>query len=415
MKKLVLLTTSFPFGSKEPFLETEILFLSGKFETIYLIATKPDSFTKREVPKNARVIAFPNNKILFKSLIVFVKHGLSIIKCIACDMPYIIQNADNHFFVRFLELGKHSIKAFLIMDFITKIIPIQPAQYLIYSYWFNSAALTAGLLKKKHSSLTTISRLHGWDLYSENHKSNYLPLQQKKATLLDKCFFISDQGKRYFEGKYGLLPSLSIAKLGVMRQADFTLQPSDGKFHIVSCSYLNRIKRVELIIETLAIIDEIDIRWTHIGGGDLFEELNTLADNKLALKGNISYKFTNNYSKKEVIEFYKENYVHIFINTSISEGIPVAIMEAMSFSIPVIATDVGGTSEIVNETCGVLLDKNCNHNDIKHEILKLYSNYDAYPYRKNALINWANNFNAEINYSRFIDQIIGGSDTMDKG
>ena len=35
------------------------------------------------------------------------------------------------------------------------------------------------------------------------------------------------------------------------------------------------------------------------------------------------------------------------LNTSSSEGVPVSIMEAYSHGIPVVATDVGGNSEIV--------------------------------------------------------------------
>ncbi len=406
MKNLVLLTTYFPFGTKEPFLETEIFFLSKKFDIIYVIATKPDSLIRREVPNNLIVLTYPKQNIFLKSIIVLIKHGFSTVKYIFHDIHHVTQNQNSLLLARILKLAKHIIKAFLIMDFITKSIPLKIDQYLIYSYWFNSAALTAGLLKKKHSNFTAISRLHRWDLYSENNNYNYLPLQQTKAILLDKCFFISDQGKRYFENKYGILPSYFVSKLGVMKQTNVVLEPLDCRFHIVSCSYLHPGKRVNYIIEALALIDELDLHWTHIGGGDLFEELNAYADAKIGLKRNISFKFTNNYSKQEVLEFYKENYIHLFINTSISEGLPVAIMEAMSFAIPVIATDVGGTSEIVNETCGLLIDKNCSHDDIKRGIMNIYSNYATYPYRKNAFYNWLNNFNAEINYSRFSDQIL---------
>ena len=34
---------------------------------------------------------------------------------------------------------------------------------------------------------------------------------------------------------------------------------------------------------------------------------------------------------------------HVFLNVSSSEGVPVSIIEAMSFGIPCIATNVGGT------------------------------------------------------------------------
>ena len=44
--------------------------------------------------------------------------------------------------------------------------------------------------------------------------------------------------------------------------------------------------------------------------------------------------------------------VDLFLTVSANEGIPVSIMEAQSFGIPVIATDVGGISEIVNNVNG---------------------------------------------------------------
>ncbi|MFR4320263.1 MAG: glycosyltransferase [Blautia massiliensis (ex Durand et al. 2017)] len=44
------------------------------------------------------------------------------------------------------------------------------------------------------------------------------------------------------------------------------------------------------------------------------------------------------------------------MNVSSSEGIPVSIMEATSFGIPGIATDAGGTKEIIRDKeNGVLL------------------------------------------------------------
>jgi len=43
--------------------------------------------------------------------------------------------------------------------------------------------------------------------------------------------------------------------------------------------------------------------------------------------------------------FYKNN--DIYLSTSLSEGSPNAIMEAMSYGLPIVATDVGGVSELV--------------------------------------------------------------------
>ena len=53
------------------------------------------------------------------------------------------------------------------------------------------------------------------------------------------------------------------------------------------------------------------------------------------------------------------------MNVSESEGIPVSIMEASSFGIPVIATNVGGVGEIVeNGYNGLLLNKDFLNRDL---------------------------------------------------
>jgi L-malate glycosyltransferase len=45
----------------------------------------------------------------------------------------------------------------------------------------------------------------------------------------------------------------------------------------------------------------------------------------------------------------------IFVNSSISEGVSLTILEAMAAGLPVIATRVGGTPEVVDESCGRLV------------------------------------------------------------
>jgi glycosyltransferase involved in cell wall biosynthesis len=44
-----------------------------------------------------------------------------------------------------------------------------------------------------------------------------------------------------------------------------------------------------------------------------------------------------------------------YVNCSISEGVSLTILEAMAAALPVIATNVGGTPEVVTTECGVLI------------------------------------------------------------
>jgi glycosyltransferase involved in cell wall biosynthesis len=45
----------------------------------------------------------------------------------------------------------------------------------------------------------------------------------------------------------------------------------------------------------------------------------------------------------------------IFVNSSISEGISLTILEAMAAALPVVATRVGGTGEVIDPSCGRLV------------------------------------------------------------
>ena len=70
---------------------------------------------------------------------------------------------------------------------------------------------------------------------------------------------------------------------------------------------------------------------------------------------NVVANFHGRVDNVQVRSFYRDTFVNVFVNTSSSEGVPVSIMEAQSAGIPVIATAVCGTPELVNENDGLLL------------------------------------------------------------
>jgi len=121
----------------------------------------------------------------------------------------------------------------------------------------------------------------------------------------------------------------------------------------------------------------------------------------------IQYEFTGQKKNKEILKFYAENYIDIFINLSTTEGLPVSIMEAMSYGIPVIATNVGGTSEIVDNESGILIDIDFTNELLCDIICKInfmdQSKKDEM--RKKALNKWKYEFQAEKNYTEFYNRI----------
>jgi glycosyltransferase involved in cell wall biosynthesis len=109
----------------------------------------------------------------------------------------------------------------------------------------------------------------------------------------------------------------------------------------------------------------------------------------------------------EVFKFYEITPIDVLINASSSEGIPVSIMEAQSCGIPVIATDVGGSSEIVNSNNGILLSSNPDKKEIAEAITFLINNKNiAAEMQKSSFKSWENNYNAEVNFGNFAKNIL---------
>jgi glycosyltransferase involved in cell wall biosynthesis len=279
---------------------------------------------------------------------------------------------------------------------------------VFYSYWLKTGAHAISLLEYKNS--IKIARAHGSDLYEERTDSGYLPLLSFSALKLDAIFFTSTHGMHYFSSKVNQKKdSLFVSRLGVNRPEGKNIKVKNSdEFVIVSCSNMIPLKRIDLIIYALDTVQYYKkMAWLHFGDGVLRNELETLAGIKLRSSDRISYRFMGHYPNNDLLDFYNLNKVDLFINTSSTEGIPVSIMEAQSFGIPVIATDTGAVKEIVVEGTGSLLPVDFRTGDLA-KLIEHYANLPDREYdnvRMNAIKNWESNFNATSNYKEFIMKV----------
>jgi len=76
------------------------------------------------------------------------------------------------------------------------------------------------------------------------------------------------------------------------------------------------------------------------------------------MPSNVKHHFTDYQGDRQLFELYRTQPGDVFMNTSASEGAPVAVMEAMSVGLPVIATNVGGNPELVGAENGVVIPAN---------------------------------------------------------
>lgn len=276
---------------------------------------------------------------------------------------------------------------------------------ILYFYWGDNLCWIIPYLKTKlvNKKVKIVVRLHGSDLY-ENLKNDYSPLRTIIFSHADLIVPISEFGEKYIKSKYPQFGyKLFLSRLGVF---DNGLSPKTSlanEYNIVSVSNVVAIKRLDLIFDALQNTSSI-INWHHFGDGPLFEQLsNRIKSSRTNLRIHL-HGFVPNI---DVIRFYKETPVTLFINASSTEGLPVSIMEALSFGIPVIATNVGGTSELVNSKNGILIDSNFEISLLASSVETIL-NLNSSEYnklRENARKTFEERVNAEENYNLFYEKL----------
>lgn len=400
---IILIDNCYPYEGGEPFLakELEVASKLGEKIIIYPLNSNaqkscrkvPDGIKVRSINKHSLlavtlgIIYTPFDSMLWNDLKEILKNGISLSK-ITAALYYIF---------------KTNCYTYLIHKDIKCNIE-KGDKICIYSYWMHIQACIGAKLKSKLLGSTFVTRAHGYDLYEFRATSGFLPGRTNIFKTADHIFPVSYAGLNYLCQRYTFL-SNSKVQVAYLGSCDNGLNPVKNKeIRIVSCSNLVPIKRVNLIIEALEMITDLQITWIHYGTGELLKSLCREASERLSK--NISYSFEGYIPNDELMKCYSKTHFTFFINVSESEGLPVSIMEVMSFGIPTIATSVGGTCEIVESGInGYLVDKNVSPEELSYTLKKAVTmdDSDYIKMRIAARITWEKKFNATANYRHFYE------------
>lgn len=138
---------------------------------------------------------------------------------------------------------------------------------------------------------------------------------------------------------------------------------------LIAVGRLERVKRFDLLLYAIKNCLERfpEINCWLIGDGKETKNLKDLVK-KLGLDNHITFLGTRTDVRLLV------THADLMVSTSEREGFPMAILEAISENVPVVATDVGGTKELVeNDISGILVEPN-NLNSITDGIYKMLKN-----------------------------------------
>ena len=396
-KKLLLLTSEFPYGKGETFLENEFPFLLNGFEEIIIFS---------ENNKGESRITNPNVEVkLIKSINLTSRISSLFNKEFYRELNYLRKKGEfnlSTFRTAWYSLSKATYIAQQLESVGDK------GRSIFYSYWLDEKALALALFKRKNPYFNVISRAHGWDVYEDRHPNNYLPFRNLFAKNLDSVYTISQNGNSYLFNHYpAFKEKLQTSRLGTIPLVSLPEKLKSDSIHFLSVSSFIPLKRVNKILEVISIIPDFQIKWTHIGNGPELEKIKELAIRKSQQNPNFSFELLGQLTNPAVRDILAGRYFDLFINLSETEGIPVSIMEAQSAGIPVLATNVGGTSEIANNENGFLVEKDFNLEDVVSMIQKYLSSTDKEKQQKRnaSYENWKQHYNAETNYIEFVKLI----------
>lgn len=418
MKKstaLILFTGSFPFFSKDSlteisFLQVELQYLARIFHPLIIVPSRiyKDQFN---LPSGVEV------DTSYSRAVDNAETKSRIFKILRTPLYFreVLSHPEiwlNHRVVRYLAI--RALRIFATRDWITTFFvmrrSLDPENTIFYTYWLDNVTLGIGLAKEKFPSIRLASRAHERDLYAHSKPNNYFSFRPQTLHFLDRLFLISEHGRDYITNAFPWIANrCEVSRLGVRDNKGLNLGSKDDIFRIVSCSSLTVVKRVDLLVSGIAQATlerpEQQFVWNHFGDGPMADEIKSIATK--VLPHNVTWRFYGALPNKEIIRFYQEEPIDLFLNTSSSEGIPVSIMEAACCGIPILATAVGGTPEIVSSNNGRLLSPDPSPLEISAELLYFLDNPQfrirAGKYSRQV---WQQEYDADRNYPEFANRLL---------
>lgn len=281
---------------------------------------------------------------------------------------------------------------------------------IVYSWW-GTAAATGVARALAPTGVPFVCRMHGYDLYAEQERIGFVPFQSDIIANATEIWTAAHAGAQYLRARYPNAAAPIVAMPIGSREVRVSVkQDSPSSRQVVSCSNVIPVKRLDLLARALSNIcvrhPELDLQWTHIGSGALLPELEDLCETLPGLRGRVT--LAGAMTHEEVLTWLGAHRVDVFCNVSASEGLPVTLMEAASAAIPLLALDVGGNREVVDETNGRLLPADCSPEDIANALAEMLTAgpEEVAGFRHASGKRWNEHFDARRNHAECARRLV---------
>lgn len=395
--RLLLVTRSFPFGDWADFLDEEIWALAEAFDEIMVVPMSPRG-QRTALPGNVQV----DNLLCSRLSRAQRLRSLLSLPVLMFAAREVRQNWRQMWRPRQLARALLSVGgAASVSSWYREMVAHRPPPSVVYTFWLTEVALG---IRQEDPTVPIISRIHRGDLFAEFQPGNYIPQHRASLESCTAVASVSESGRAYLAERYpSIADRLSVKRLGIKRFPR-SAPSKDHAIRVVTCSTLKDVKRP--LLAGAAIIHlarERHVIWHHFGDGPRRADLERLVNQSIAsgadqIEGRLDFTLHGAVPHEAVAEHFGSHEVDVVLNTSISEGVPVSLMEALSAGVPVVATHVGGTGELIHGSNGVLVPEDAEAGQIAVVLRDVADK----PGSADARIDfWEQNYSASSNYPPF--------------
>lgn len=238
----------------------------------------------------------------------------------------------------------------------------------IHTASYNSFKRSALFIKQaKHFGKKVVCHIHAGSF--REFRETCPAFVDKHLKMCDAIVALSEFWRKYYADELGL------QNVVVVHNIIASPQPiqvkKDGRFHIL---FLGLITEAKGIFDLLETIQDHEEEWRnriilHVGGNGKVEKFKQLVID-YQLEDMVVYEGWVSGEKKASLF----NLADAYILPSYTEGVPISILESMSYGVPVLSTPVGGIPEVIHSGENGILFQPGNKSAMADAINKLLNN-----------------------------------------
>ncbi|SDN32463.1 Glycosyltransferase involved in cell wall bisynthesis [Paenibacillus sp. yr247] len=271
-----------------------------------------------------------------------------------------------------VHIIKHLVREINLYRDIMAFIEIRIALRLIKPNLVATHSSKAGWLGRATARLLGIPVVftaHGWAFTEGVPKVRriiYSVAERLAGMLSTRIITVSEYDRRLCE-KYSVIPASKLVTIqnGIPDMEVMPIrQGAQSSIRLIMVARMERPKKQLFLLEALAGIHHLDWELDLVGDGPQLAEIQ-----KMIVKLGLEHKVRLLGERKDVSTLLSQS--HVFILTSDWEGLPLSILEAMRAGLPVLASNVGGIPELVEEGVNGYLIQNGDVHHLRSRITDL--------------------------------------------